>query len=184
MIKTVVNFIAFQIGWFACVLGAANGMPWIGLAVCLPILALHLSMAERPGAEINLIAIAVVIGLLLDSLLVMTGWLRYANGILLAGMAPYWILLMWGLFASTLNVSMRWLRGKYALAAAFGAVGGPLSYLAGARLGAVEFVQAQPALVTLALGWAISMPVLMRLARQFDGISTPRPLPVLEKADA
>lgn len=184
MIKTVINFIAFQVGWFACVLGAANGMPWIGLAVCLPIFVLHLSIAERPGAEINLIAIAVAIGLLLDSFLVLTGWLGYQNGILLAGMAPYWILLMWALFASTLNVSMRWLRGKYAMAAIFGAVGGPLSYLAGARLGAVEFIQAQPALITLALGWAITMPVLMRLAQHFDGISGPQALGMLEKADA
>ena len=65
MIKTAANFITFQLGWFACVLGAANGMPWIGPAVCLPILALHLAWAARPVAEINLMAAALVFGLLL-----------------------------------------------------------------------------------------------------------------------
>ena len=45
--------------------------------------------------------------------------------------------------------------------------------LAGAKLGAVEFGQAQPALIALAKGWAIAMPALLRLARQFDGIRAP-----------
>ena len=48
MTRTVINVVAFQGGWLACVLGAANGMPWIGPAVCLPILALHLAWAARP----------------------------------------------------------------------------------------------------------------------------------------
>jgi hypothetical protein len=183
MMKTATNFITFQLGWFACVLGAANGMPWIGPAVCLPILALHLAWAARPLAEINLMAAALVFGLLLDSFLVVTGWLVYPNGILLAGMAPYWILTMWVLFASTLNVSMRWLRGKYLMASIFGAVGGPMSYVAGAKLGAVEFGQAQPALIALAVGWALAMPALLRLARQFDGVAGPELVPALEKAN-
>jgi hypothetical protein len=44
---------------------------------------------------------------------------------------------MWIAFATTLNVSMRWLRGRPELALLFGAVGGPLAFYAGERLGAV-----------------------------------------------
>jgi hypothetical protein len=182
--KTVINFISFQVGWFACVLGAANDMPWIGPAVCFPILSLHLFMSGRPAAELRLILAAPVIGLVLDSLLVATGWLVYPNGMLIQGIAPYWILLMWALFATTLNVSMRWLHGKYVLAALLGAIGGPLSYLAGARLGGLVFSETTLALIALALGWAIAMPVLLYLAQRFSG-HLPRPVPgVLETADA
>jgi hypothetical protein len=28
--RLLVNFVAFQLGWFACVLGAAQGLPWLG----------------------------------------------------------------------------------------------------------------------------------------------------------
>jgi hypothetical protein len=184
MIKTIGNFVTFQIGWFACVLGAANGMPWLGPVVCLPIIALHLATAGRPGPEINLMAAALAIGVVMDSLLVISGWLAYENGMLLGGMAPYWILAIWVLFASTLNVSMRWLRGRYLLAAVFGAVGGPLSYLAGAKLGAVELVNASAALVALGVIWAFTMPALMRLAERFDGTSAMVLAPALENADA
>jgi hypothetical protein len=184
MMKTATNFISFQLGWFACVLGAANGMPWVGPAVCVPIIALHLATAERPGPEIKLMAAALLIGLVMDSFLVISGWLAYGNGMLVDGMAPYWILAIWVLFASTLNVSMSWLRGRYVLASVFGAIGGPLSYLAGARLGAVELVNAQAALLALGVIWAVTMPVLMRLAEKFDGASTLLLTPSLENADA
>ena len=182
--KTVLNFIFFQIGWFACVLGAANGMPWIGPLVCFPILALHLFMSERSGAELRLVLAAPVIGLVLDSLLVATGWLAYPNGMLIQGVAPYWILLMWALFASTLNVSMRWLHGKYVLAALFGAIGGPVSYLAGAKLGGLVFFETTPALIALGLGWAVAMPVLLYLAQRFSGQLAQRVPGALETADA
>lgn len=26
------NFLAFQFGWFACVIGGANSVPWLGVA--------------------------------------------------------------------------------------------------------------------------------------------------------
>ena len=35
MKKSLVNYVAFQAGWFACVIGAANGLPIIGLVVVL-----------------------------------------------------------------------------------------------------------------------------------------------------
>lgn len=173
--NVALNFVAFQLGWFACVLGAANGLPWAGAAVVAGVIALHVAWARRPAAEFRLVLAAMAIGLLLDSLLLATGWVRYPSGAWLPGFAPYWIVAMWGLFATTLNVSMRWLRGRPLLAALLGVVGGPLSYLAGERLGGIVLVESGPALAALALGWALATPWLMRLATRFDGVSERRP---------
>jgi len=85
-------------------------------------------------------------------------------------MAPPWILGLWALFATTLNVSLNWLKGRWLVAALLGGIAGPLSYWAGARLGAVVLVEPVPALVALSIGWAILMPLLMALARRYDGI--------------
>ena len=166
--KVVANFIAFQIGWFSCILGAANGLPWFGPIVCLVLITLHLRMVDFPRRELQLILSAIGIGVILDSFFVITGWLNYPNGILLTGTAPYWIVALWAIFASTLNVSMKWLHGKYFLAALLGAIGGPLSYLAGARLGAVHIVDPLPALMALGVGWGLAMPILVLLARKFS----------------
>jgi hypothetical protein len=82
---------------------------------------------------------------------------------------------MWTLFATTLNVSLNWLKSRHLLAVAFGAVGGPLAYYGGMKLGAVSFPDFGIAMAALALGWAAIMPTLMWLGQRFDGINvTPR----------
>ena len=173
-----VNFVAFQLGWFACVLGAANGLPWAGPLVVLAVVALHLARVRRPLPELCLVGLAMALGLLVDSLLLATGWLSYPAGLWLSGpwgsyLAPYWIIAMWALFATTLNVSMGWLRGRPVLAALMGAIGGPLSYLAGEKLGGIELTAPVAALSALAFAWAVAMPLLMRAAVRLDGVRDP-----------
>jgi len=163
------NFILFQIGWFACVLGGAYDRPWLGTSIALAIVAWHVGRAPRPRDEMILVLLSAGIGALADSLPVAADWVRYASGTVVPGTAPVWLVAMWMLFATTLNVSLRWLR-RYPLAAiALGAVGGPLAYWGGARLGAMEFVAPVAATAALAIGWAVLTPLLVRLARRFDG---------------
>ena len=167
--NVLANILVFQAGWFTTVLGAANGMPLLGPAVALAALALHLRFAQRPVVELRLVLTALGLGLAADSLLLASGWIAYPNGQWVPGIAPYWIASLWVLFTCTLNVSMRWLKGRYWLAAAFGAVGGPLSYLAGGRLGAMTFAEPVAAMIALAVGWGVIMPFLVWLASRLDG---------------
>jgi hypothetical protein len=168
IMKTLINFLLFQAGWFATVLGAANSLPWLGPVVVLAVVAVHLRFSPRPGPEAVLLSVAILMGLILDSLVLATGWISYPNGVWLNGLAPYWIISLWALFATTLNVSMRWLSGRPWLAALFGGIGGPASYFAGAKLGAMTFVAPIAAILALALAWALAMPLLMYMARQLD----------------
>ena len=181
MKRTLLNFVAFQIGWFACVLSAANGLPLLGLVVVSLVVVLHVQFSEWRSHELILVCLAVVMGLVFDSLLVISGWLQYPSGVLLPGIAPYWILAMWALFATTLNVSMSWLKGKAILASVLGAVFGPLSYMAGQRLGAIEFVNFQSAIIALAIIWALVMPLLVTVASRLDGSRKPTPIIPLQQ---
>ena len=169
MKRTLINFIIFQVGWFSCVMSAAYGSPWIGLVIVCGIVFAHLMSAQHPSHEIQLLALAVVLGLIFDSLLVSSGWLRYPSGMVVPGIAPYWILAMWALFSTTLNLSMGWLKSSLLLASVMGAVFGPLSYLAGQRLGAIELVNFGSSMIALAVIWAVVMPILIYAASRFDG---------------
>jgi hypothetical protein len=173
-VKVLLNVALFQAGWFACVLGAARGMPWLGPLVVLVAVALHLRVARRPLLELYLLLSAAAVGLVVDSLLLSSGWLEYPSGLWLAGFAPYWIVAMWMLFATTLNVSLAWLHGRPVLAALLGAVGGPLSYLGGEKLGGISLLEPVHALAALAVAWAIAMPALMSLAARLDGMTSRR----------
>lgn len=165
----VLNAIMFQLGWFACILGAAHDLPWAGALAALAIVGWHLARAVRPTREFALTALAASTGVAFETALMQTGWVRFDTGLLMSGVAPFWMVALWALFATTLNVSLRWLHGRVALAAALGAAGGPAAYYAGAQLGALALVATGAGLAAVAFGWAVLTPALLGAARRLDG---------------
>jgi len=164
------NFILFQAGWLSCVIGGASkDYTWAGVAVVAAIVAVHLVRADSIRNEIMLIAITAIVGTAWDSSLMMAGLFSFSNGVLITGLIPFWLIAMWALFATTLNVSMRWMKNKYLVASAFGAIGGPIAYYAGHRIGAVDFNDTLTALLAVGAGWAVIMPGLMALTTRFNG---------------
>lgn len=169
----LLNFAVFQLAWFAAVLGAANAMPWAGpLGIGIAI-ALHLTASRRALPELLLILCCGAIGAVFDSLLVAADWVSYPNGMVVGYAAPYWIVAMWMLFATTLNVSLKWLKPRKGLSILFGLVGGPLAYFSGAKLGAIVLNAELPALLALGFGWALKVPALLLLAERLDGYADP-----------
>ena len=167
--RILVNFLLFQCAWFACVLGGAHALPWLGPLVVLGVVIFHLANATNARGEAILLIVAGLIGSVFDSALLSTGWLAYPSGQWLEWMAPYWIVAMWIAFATTLNVSLTWLRGRMPMAVAFGAVGGPLAYYAGEKLGGVVFVEPGLVLSALAVGWGLITPLLVVVATRLAG---------------
>lgn len=163
------NVLLFQLGWFAIVLAAARGHPWVAMIVAVAASFWHVAHAPKAGREIALIGVAVGFGVVFETLLARFGVVTAESGILVAGTAAYWLVCLWALFSTTFNLSLRWLRPRPFLAAALGAVGGPLAYLGGAELGALRLEPLIPALAVLAIGWAGAMPVLLRTAQRLDG---------------
>jgi hypothetical protein len=175
------NIVVFQIAWLLSVIGGAQQMPWLGPLATLIALTLHLRAARNPLEEVLLVLSCGLLGLCFDSYLVASGWVSYKAGLFSDYFAPYWIVTMWMLFAMTLNVSMRWLRGKPVLAAVFGFFGGPASYLAGQALGGIVLSNEVAALAALAIGWAVMMPMLMSLSENLDGMPGRRRVWIAER---
>jgi len=163
------NFVLFQAAWLCGVLGAAHGRPWLGPVVALVAVAWHLARARRALPEALLLAAALALGAAFENLLVLGGWLRFETAGVVAASAPAWMIALWAVFATTLNVSLRVLHRRHAAAAVLGAVAAPLAYYAGGRLGAVEFVNLGTALVVIGAGWVVLTPVLVSLAARLDG---------------
>jgi hypothetical protein len=173
--RVAVNAVGAQVGWFACVGGAASGHPAWGTALAVLLLVAHLAFVPRPAAELRLVVSVVVVGMAWDSLLAAAGVVQYHAGIWLHGTAPYWIGVLWALFGATLNHSLRWLRRRPLPALVFGAAGGPLSFWAGQRMGAASFPDPALALAVLSAGWALLMPGLAHLACKLDEAAAPQP---------
>jgi hypothetical protein len=178
MLRKLLNFAGFQAGWFTTVFGVAAGSTWVGPLAVGTLLGLHLTwLVDDRRREARLIVAAALLGLCLDSALSWLGVLRLWDTALLSGVAPLWLIGLWALLAASLRTSFEWLNGRYLLAAGFGAIGGPLSYYAGYRLGAIGLGDTPAfSLAVLALVWALVMPVLIFLARR-EHVWRMRPLP-------
>ena len=169
--NVLMNAALYQAGWLACTLGAAHGVAWAGPFAATAIIGWHLSRARFPSEEVMLVAAAAATGLVFETALLATGWVAYPGTASLPGLAPPWMVALWALFATTFNVSLRMLRARPAVASLLGAVGAPAAYYAGAGMGALTLVAPGPALAAVALGWAIATPMLLRVARRFDGFA-------------
>lgn len=157
------NLLGYQFAWFAVILGAARDLAWAGATVALVVAATHLGL-RREWRELKLMGLCAGIGLAIDSTLAITGQVRFASA-WPADLAPYWMLCLWIAFATTLGHSLRWLMNRPIAAAAAGAVGGPLAYLAAGRMGALEIATPSTTLPLIALLYtpgmiALSMTVM------------------------
>ena len=169
----VANFVVFQTAWVAAVLGAAHDVPLWGTAAVAAAIGWHLAVSARPAQEARLVALACVLGFVVETAAVWQGHVSYPSGQPFATLAPYWMVALWGLLAIALNVTMRWLKPRLWLAALFGAVGGPMSFVGGVKLGGAAFVHETAALATMACVWALLMPALVWVSNRLDGVAVP-----------
>lgn len=165
----VINFIFFQVLWFACVLGAAEGVVWPGIVTLLAFLVWQLQASRRVSGDITILIVATIVGILIDTLWIKMGLLRYEANYPIAGAAPIWIVCLWIGFALTINHSLAWLKSKILIAVTLSMVSAPLSYFAGHRFGALEFLTDIPtALFVLAVAWGVTFPALVVLSNRLN----------------
>jgi hypothetical protein len=159
-VSKLANFVGFQACWFACVLGAARGVEWVGPVVVLVFTALSLRGRASVAKELLALAAAALLGLGVDSLEVACGWLTFAGTPLGGRLAPAWIVALWVAFALTFDSSLAWLAGRRTWFALFGFFGAPLSYWGGVRMGALEFGEPLfPALFGIGVAWGVALPL-------------------------
>jgi hypothetical protein len=157
------NFLFFQAGWFACVLGAAYQKVLWAVTGSLIYIAIHIWQAKSPKQEFSLLLKVLVYGVVTDTLLMYLGLLDFHDAWPVPFLSPAWMWALWLLVASTLNGSLSWLNGKPVLGAFLGAICGPFSYEAGVRMGAASWGPNGQilALALIGLIWAVAMPLFL-----------------------
>jgi hypothetical protein len=126
----LINFVLFQLGWFISVWGAANQKLPLSMMVVALILLAHIMQASRKKEATMLLFIIMLLGSIFDQLLLITNLVTYQNQFF-DTLVPVWIVAMWGLFATTLNLSLSWLKSNRVLAGFIWVYRWPCSLLCG-----------------------------------------------------
>ncbi len=156
------NFLIYQLGWFACVLGAAYQWPWLGVAIAMLLVCIHLMLTTDRPKQARLLFAALCVGVFVDTLLLILGVYRFPSGSIVDWLPPVWMSVLWVQFATTFRYCLSWMSGRYALCSIAALVGAPLAFVGGERLGAVILFSPRITnLLILAAVWAFAVPMLM-----------------------
>ena len=154
----LINFLLFQAIWFGAVF-FANSAIWLVIAA----LAIHFYISKTRILDAKIIVICGVAGLFVDSLLLNFEFFEFYTGQWVGYLVPPWLVMIWVGFGITLNHSLSYFQQKPVWCVIGGAISGPLSYLAGERLGAISLPQPLfHTIIVLALVWSIVFWALMQ----------------------
>lgn len=136
------------------------------IVFCFILASLHIYTSRIPVQEIKMGVCAVSTGILVDSLLQHFSVIRF-DGWALGSLSPFWLWALWAMLGLTFNSSLAFLKEQSTITTAFiGLVFGPLTYYAGAKLGAAEFDASITHMASLAIVWMFVMPLLVFTAQQ------------------
>jgi hypothetical protein len=168
--KGVWNVISADIGWLACIAGAAQGHPWLGLVVVPILFGIHISAIETHNIHaVFIVALTTMaIGFLMDTLLILFGTVEPNRWIIPAPFTTLWDIMIWANFSLMLDTSLRFLQKKPLAAACLGAISAPGAYYAGDRLGALSLSGPLfSSLLWVGVVWFFVMPSLSLMAMYF-----------------
>lgn len=157
------NIVLCNLFWFGCVIGSYQLIWLVGPLVLIYCLLLVIF------TQINAtqLVIPALLGILVDSILSLTGVFVFEPNSFMP--LPSWLMTLWFVFVSTLPLSFALLRKHIALTVLVGAVGFPVSYATGERLGSVAFgVEYFTALAILSFIWAVGLPLLVYLSSKLE----------------
>ncbi|MBN1379368.1 MAG: DUF2878 domain-containing protein [Gammaproteobacteria bacterium] len=165
------NFVLFQISWFACAIGIGNDIPALSYLVVGSVIVIHLYLSNYRQRDALYLLMVGILGTLVDSALGWFGILSFSN----QWFCPPWLTGLWMALASTMHYSLSWLNRRLLLSSIFGAIGGPASYYAGMKFGALQLgSNTLYCLFILAFIWSLIVPFMVQLAFPWNPVSRAR----------
>lgn len=164
----LLNALGFQAGWWACIAGVARGLEIEAIIFCFCLISIHLYFSKNPLLEVKMGLVGLLLGVWVD-----TG-LQYFSvmgfyGWALGPLSPFWLWTIWVMFALTLNSSLAFLQSQpLFLSGGLGMIFGPMTYYAGAKLGAADLDDSINHIVCLGVAWTLAMPLMVFIAQQLS----------------
>tara|TARA_B100000131_G_C17998967_1_gene565736 strand:+ start:458 stop:979 length:522 start_codon:yes stop_codon:yes gene_type:complete len=164
----IYDLIGFKICWIACAFSTTWGAPYLGPLLTLIFILLHLVIVKFNSRDIKIIGLALLSGLVIDSLFFQFNLINYQGGILTQfKLAPLWILSMWAGFSVTLLYSLDSIKNRYFISGILGLIGGPLSYNAGVQIGSIT-LNGLLSYIALGIVWGLIIPILFYCINQLE----------------
>ena len=154
-----VQFIVYQVVWFACAFSDVWQMPWLGPVAAIAYLywvSGDLPVVWRAAATMGLV------GAICDTTLMHMGLISFDTSLWPSWLSPAWMIALWACFSVPIITGLGWLADKPWLAVILGGIGGPMAYAGGAKMGAMELGDPTMSLIAIGVAWGMVTPMAVR----------------------
>jgi hypothetical protein len=157
------NAFLFQVGWFLCASSVQYDSEMTALLCCALLCCIHFKQSINRVQELCVSTALILVGIVVDSSLQQFQIIDF-YGWHFSILSPFWDWMIWLMFALTLRGSLAFLTKMSWVAQAFiGLVFSPLSYIAGAKLGAAHFDPNISNVSAIGLTWMLLLPCIFRM---------------------
>ena len=158
----LVNLVCFKVSWVVTVYGAIQGAPWLGLLWVLGWITVFFLWQKQDKREWIFLLGCAAIGYILDSVLILTGYIKFPIEVQYGFLSPLWMIALWLNMAATFRYALGWLRNRFFLGAIIGMILGPVAYVGGEKLGGIQLVGG---MLPVAIEWLIAIPIILYLEK-------------------
>ncbi|TDT41406.1 uncharacterized protein DUF2878 [Halospina denitrificans] len=167
--RSLANFILFQLGWCVAVLYPGT----LAALVLLGIVAVHLLLISAfPLRELRFIIMVTVLGSVLDVVHRTSGVLDFPGyvGAYSEGMIPLWLVMLWAVFATAVNHCLYWMRNYRVILFGLPPFAGAFAYYTAEQFGAIEIGHGLLGILAIAIGWGLVYPLMVRISIWLESI--------------
>jgi len=162
----IFNGIAFYIYWWLCFLGASKEEYFYGPIIGILYIIIHFIIIDNKFKEFKYILICMLFGFFVETLMLKFDFIFY-KGILAnkLDIAPFWIIILWMGFGTTVFHSFKWILGRYKLSVLLGSIFTPIAYMSADKIGAITFnYSLLISYLILSFIWGITLLLLIYIA--------------------
>ena len=170
MQRRLLYAVAFQLGWFVCIMG--GNIASASYAIIFLMVHLWLERKSSPYRELIWVTVVISCGSLIETLFMSAGFLYENSAPLLFERVcypPLWLMALWLIFAVALRNCLAFLLSYPRLGYWMCCTLVPANYLAGSKLNQAIHIN-QPLLVVLpliALIWVVFLACLIQIKRRY-----------------
>lgn len=150
-----IDFILFQVAWFACVLATRSDFPHTLPLVGLLFILGRVVFTKRFQQALPFVLACAVIGVLGDSVLVKLGFLHFEPYPNLFG-APLWMVALWLNFGLMIHPLFSWFVKSCPRALIGFSVGGVIAYYSGEKLDVLSLPMGWQSALAVGAEWGIA----------------------------
>ena len=171
----IINGFFFYLIWIGCIAGVRLNLFYLGPAITIFFIAVHLMVVEQVKREIELIFFCLLLGGIVEGLFIYFGVLTYKGYFLLSSaLPPIWILCIWITLSLTINYSMAFLKGRFYLTILGGLIFGPWCYYVAMKSEVLYFhFPILQTILILGLSWGACLPIMYYINKKIgsrDGV--------------